>query len=67
MFNQALLYRRTGSKLIDNATRSVVGQSDSVATTWLHKQLSGSYDIVIIESFYGNTGLKVAEEEFELK
>ncbi len=70
MINQALLYRRTGSKLIDNATRAVeiaVEQSESVATTWLHKQLSGNYNSVILESFYGNAGLKVAEEEFELK
>jgi len=70
MINQALLYRRIGSKLIDNATRVVeiaVEQNESVATTWLHKQLSGSYDSVILESFYGNTGLKVAEEEFEFK
>ena len=56
MINQALLHRRTGSKLIDNATKAVVGQSDSVATIWLHKQLSGSYDIVILELFYGNMG-----------
>lgn len=65
MINQALLYRRIGSKLIDNVTRVVeiaVEQSESVATTWLHKQLSGSYDSVILESFYGNTGLKVADE-----
>ncbi len=58
------------SKLINNATRAVeiaVEQSESVATTWPHKQLSGSYDSVILESFYCNTGLKVAEEEFELK
>lgn len=68
--NQDLLYRMTGSKLIDNATRAVeiaVEQRDSVATIWLHKQLSGSYNSVILESFYGNTGLKFAEEEFELK
>ena len=55
MINQALLYRRTGSKLIDNATRAVeiaVEQSESVATTWLHKQLSGSYNSVILESLW---------------
>ena len=70
MINQDLLYGMTGSKLIDNATRAVeiaVEQRDSVATIWLHKQLSGSYNSVILESFYGNTGLKFAEEEFELK
>lgn len=39
-----------------------VEQSEPVDTTWLHKQLSGSYFRVILESFYGNTGLKVAEE-----
>ena len=36
MINQALLYRRTSSKLIDNATRAVeiaVEQSESVAAT----------------------------------
>ena len=59
-----------GSKLIDNATRAVgiaFEQGESAATTGIHKQLSGSYDSVILESFYGNVGLKVAEEEFELK
>ena len=57
-----MLYRITGTKLIDNVTivvEIVVEQSESVATAGLHKQLSGSYDRVIIESFYGNTGLKL--------
>ena len=70
MINQVLLYRRTGSKLIDNATRAVeidVEQSGSVVTAWLHKQLRDSYDSIILESFYGNAGLKVTEEEFGLK
>ena len=52
---------------MQRAVDIAVGQSESVATTWLHKQLNSSYDSVILESFYGNAGLKVEEEEFELK
>lgn len=50
MINQALMYGITCSKLIHNETRAVemiVEQSESVVTTGLDKQLSGSYDSII--------------------